>query len=137
MYNLRTGRCLLRTRMMHGQGSGGRLARTFSNRKGNQRTALGRYVILHAYTGDFGRAYRLTGLDATNDNALSRSIVLHSTTQTLTVAVERPAGAQVVDTLREALRDRRQALKTEARQLHQDWQETESLRTRKDQSSSG
>ncbi|WBA44043.1 hypothetical protein [Hymenobacter canadensis] len=64
-------------------------------------------------------------------------ITLHSTTQTLTVAVERPTGAQVVDTLREALRDRRQALKTEARQLRQDWQETESLRARKEQSNSG
>jgi hypothetical protein len=78
VYDLRTGRCLLRTRVMHGQGSGSRLARIFSNRKGSLRTALGRYVIVRAYRSRFGRAYRLTGLDATNDNALSRSIVLHA-----------------------------------------------------------
>ncbi|WP_156109425.1 hypothetical protein [Hymenobacter sp. APR13] len=48
-------------------------------------------------------------------------ITLHSTTQTLTVAVERPDETQVVDTLREALCYRRQALKTEARQLRQDY----------------
>ena len=40
-------------------------------------------------------------------------------------------GAQVVEALREALRDRRQVLKTEARQLRQDWQESETLRARK------
>ncbi|OWP61535.1 hypothetical protein CDA63_18910 [Hymenobacter amundsenii] len=59
------------------------------------------------------------------------AITMHSVTQALTVAVERAAGAQVVDTLREALRERRQALKTEAQQLRQDWQESEALRVRK------
>lgn len=60
------------------------------------------------------------------------ALTLHSATQTLTVPIERAAGAQVVDTLREALRERRQVLKTEARQLRQDWQESEMLRTRKE-----
>ena len=60
------------------------------------------------------------------------AITLHSASQTLTVPIERAAGAQVVDTLREALRERRQVLKTEARQLHQDWQESETLRARKE-----
>ena len=41
-------------------------------------SALGRYVIVGEYKGRFGKAYRLTGLDATNSNALARSIVLHS-----------------------------------------------------------
>ena len=59
------------------------------------------------------------------------ALTLHSATQTLTVPIERAAGAQVVDTLREALRERRRVLKTEARQLHQDWQESETLRARK------
>ena len=62
------------------------------------------------------------------------AITLHSATQTLTVPIERAAGAQVVDTLREALRERRRVLKTEARQLHQDWQESETLRARKEKS---
>ena len=60
------------------------------------------------------------------------ALTLHSATQTLLVPIERAAGAQVVDTLREALRERRQVLKTEARQLHQDWQESEALRARKE-----
>ncbi len=55
------------------------------------------------------------------------AITLHSATQTLTVAIERPDGAQVVTTLQEALRDHRRALKTEARQLRQVWQANERL----------
>ncbi|WP_022826211.1 hypothetical protein [Hymenobacter norwichensis] len=61
------------------------------------------------------------------------ALTLHSATQAVTVPVERAAGAQVVDTLREALCDRRQALKTEARQLRQDWQESETRQVRKGQ----
>ncbi|PWU04615.1 MAG: hypothetical protein C5B52_01255 [Bacteroidetes bacterium] len=30
------------------------------------------------YNGKFGHAYRLSGLDSTNSNALQRSVVLHS-----------------------------------------------------------
>ena len=67
-------------------------------------------------------ALELTGIVA---------ITLHSATQALTISIERAAGAQVVDTLREALRDRRRALKTEGRQLRQDWQESDALRARK------
>lgn len=59
------------------------------------------------------------------------ALTLHSATQTLTVPIERAAGAQVVDTLQEALRERRQGLKTEARQLRRDWQESETLRASK------
>ena len=60
------------------------------------------------------------------------ALTLHSATQTLTVPIERAAGAQVVDTLREALRERRQVLKREARQLRHDWQESETLRVHKE-----
>ena len=60
------------------------------------------------------------------------AVTLHSATQTLTVPIERAEGAQVVDTLREALRERRQVLKTEARELRHDWQESETLRARKE-----
>ena len=59
------------------------------------------------------------------------ALTLHSATQTLLVPIQRAAGAQVVDTLREALRDHRRTLKTEARQLRQDWQESEKLRASK------
>ena len=63
------------------------------------------------------------------------AITLHSVAQTVTVPVERPAGSQVVDTLREALRDRRRALHSEARQLRQDWQQSETLRPQAGRSS--
>ena len=38
---------------------------------------------------------------------------------------------QVIDLLGQALRERRQFLKKEARQLRHDWQESETLRVRK------
>ena len=59
------------------------------------------------------------------------ALTLHSATRTLLVPIERTAGAQVVDTLREVLRERRRALKTEACQLRRDWQESETLRAQK------
>jgi hypothetical protein len=62
-------------------GSGGRafsLMPSFSNVNGSNCSALGRYRIGGAYAGRFGRAYVLHGLDSSNDNALTRHIVLHS-----------------------------------------------------------
>ena len=63
----------------------------------------------------------LTGLTA---------ITLHTHAQQLTISIERADAGQLVDTLREALRDRRRVLKQEARQLRQDWQESQRLRKR-------
>lgn len=48
------------------------------------------------------------------------ALTLHTVTATLTVPIEREVGAQVADILREALRERRRVLKTEARQLQRD-----------------
>ena len=59
------------------------------------------------------------------------ALTLHSVTRTLTVATERETGVQVIDLLGQALRERRQLLKTEAWQLRHDWQESETLRVRK------
>jgi hypothetical protein len=56
------------------------------------------------------------------------AITLHTTTHRLTVPIKPETGGQLVDTLREALRDRRQTLQTEARQLRQDWEESKALR---------
>jgi hypothetical protein len=58
------------------------------------------------------------------------ALTLHTVTDTLTIPIERSDGAQVVDTLREALRDRRRLLKAEAHQLRQNWQESDGLRVR-------
>jgi hypothetical protein len=50
----------------------------FSNRPGCGCSAKGKYKIGYKYTGRFGAAYKLYGLDSTNSNAYDRFIVLHS-----------------------------------------------------------
>ena len=59
------------------------------------------------------------------------AVTLHAHTQQLTVIIERATGAPLVDVLREALRDRRQAFQAEARQVRQDWLEGETLDDRR------
>ncbi|AMR29535.1 hypothetical protein A0257_22180 [Hymenobacter psoromatis] len=58
------------------------------------------------------------------------AVTLHANSVQLTIAVERLTAAPFVDILREALRDRRQALQAEARQQLLNWQEGERLRAR-------
>lgn len=50
----------------------------FSNQPGCGCTALGKYKIGGSYAGRFGKAYKLYGLDSSNNNAYKRNIVLHS-----------------------------------------------------------
>jgi len=50
----------------------------FSNEPNSNSTSLGRYVVNKPYTGMFGKSYKLSGLDETNNNALKRAIVLHA-----------------------------------------------------------
>jgi hypothetical protein len=52
--------------------------RKYGNAIGCGCTSLGKYRIGYPYTGRFGLAYKLHGLDKTNDNAFSRFVVLHS-----------------------------------------------------------
>jgi hypothetical protein len=54
------------------------VAPSFSNTDGSGCTSLGRYRIGAPYTGHFGRAYKLYGLDSSNSQAFRRNIVLHS-----------------------------------------------------------
>jgi hypothetical protein len=65
----------------HGRGSDpahtGWLQR-FSNEARSHATSAGAYRTDGIYSGAHGRSIRLTGLDATNDNALSRAIVVHA-----------------------------------------------------------
>lgn len=49
----------------------------FSNVNDSKCTSLGKYYIGYSYNGQFGKAYKLYGLDKTNDNAFLRNIVLH------------------------------------------------------------
>ncbi|MEN2401472.1 murein L,D-transpeptidase catalytic domain-containing protein [Flavobacterium sp. MC2016-06] len=50
----------------------------FSNEPNSNATSLGHYLIGKSYNGMFGKSYKLTGLDATNSNAVKRAIVMHS-----------------------------------------------------------
>ena len=52
--------------------------RKYSNVPGCGCTSLGKYRIGHSYNGTFGLAYKLYGLDKTNNNAFRRYVVLHS-----------------------------------------------------------
>lgn len=65
----------------HGRGSDpahtGWLQR-FSNEAQSHATSAGAYRTDGLYVGAHGRSIRLTGLDGTNNNALSRAIVVHA-----------------------------------------------------------
>jgi len=65
----------------HGSGSdpahSGWLQR-FSNDPGSNASCEGAFVASDYYVGKHGRSQRLVGLDATNDMALDRAIVIHS-----------------------------------------------------------
>ncbi|SEO29636.1 L,D-transpeptidase catalytic domain [Flavobacterium sp. CF108] len=80
VYDLEKNEIIDQGLVAHGSGSetgiNGMLK--FSNEPNSNCTALGRYAIGKNYKGIFGKAYRLMGLDETNDNALKRAIVLHS-----------------------------------------------------------
>jgi hypothetical protein len=52
--------------------------RKYSNEPGCGCTSLGRYKTGYSYHGRFGLAFKLYGLDKTNDRAFARFIVLHS-----------------------------------------------------------
>ncbi|HTD93349.1 MAG TPA: murein L,D-transpeptidase catalytic domain family protein [Chitinophagaceae bacterium] len=52
--------------------------RKYGNTVGCGCTSLGKYKIGHSYSGRFGLAFKLYGLDKTNDKAFDRFVVLHS-----------------------------------------------------------
>ena len=62
----------------HGSGSGGfDKAYKFSNRIGSLQSSLGCSATLSSYYGKHGKSLRLNGLDKSNNNNLSRAIVIH------------------------------------------------------------
>ena len=52
--------------------------RRYGNTVGCGCTSLGKYKIGHSYMGRFGLAFKLYGLEKTNDKAYQRFVVLHS-----------------------------------------------------------
>lgn len=80
VYDLENERIIDQGLVAHGSGSETGIKGDilqFSNAPNSNCTALGRYGIEKAYKGVFGKAYRLSGMDQTNNNALKRAIVLH------------------------------------------------------------
>ncbi len=52
--------------------------RKYGNTVGCGCTSLGKYKVGYGYSGRFGLAYKLYGLDKTNSNAFKRYVVLHA-----------------------------------------------------------
>jgi hypothetical protein len=50
---------------------------TFNNTPNANATSIGKYKIGNEYSGKFGMAFKLHGLEATNDKAFERFVVLH------------------------------------------------------------
>jgi L,D-transpeptidase catalytic domain len=64
----------------HGKGSDpghSGWVQSFSNTPGSEATSSGSYLVGEAYIGEHGTSRRLAGLDAQNDQAEARAIVIH------------------------------------------------------------
>ncbi|MEO0046660.1 MAG: hypothetical protein RL705_1851 [Bacteroidota bacterium] len=79
IYNLKENKITDQGLVAHGSGSETGLENQlkFSNIPNSNTTSLGKYAVGHHYVGKFGKAYKLFGLDKTNDKAFERFIVLH------------------------------------------------------------
>lgn len=78
IYNLQQDSIELSGLVTHGSGEVNTSDIQFSNTEGSLCTSLGKYKIGNSYTGKFGLAYKLYGLDASNSNAFNRFVVLHA-----------------------------------------------------------
>lgn len=78
VYNMKKDSVELAGLVTHGSGSQGDSEDlVFSNKPNSYCTSLGRYKIGRSYNGSFGLAYKLYGLDESNNNAFGRCVVLH------------------------------------------------------------
>lgn len=79
IYDLKKDKIVDEGLVAHGCGSETGVANQlkFSNVNKSLATSLGKYSIGESYNGQFGKAYKLYGLDKSNSNAFLRSIVLH------------------------------------------------------------
>lgn len=76
--DLKNSRVLFNTYVAHGQGSGEKFARHFSNIPESYQSSLGFYITSGTYTGKNGYSMNLAGLEkGINDKAESRAIVMH------------------------------------------------------------
>lgn len=79
IYDLNKNEVIDQGLVAHGCGSetGNENKLKFSNTNNSLATSLGKYTIGESYQGQFGKAYKLYGLDTSNSNAFLRNIVLH------------------------------------------------------------
>lgn len=77
VYNMKKDSIELAGLVTHGYGSS-KEGVEFSNVPGSYCTSLGRYKVGASYNGRFGLAFKLHGLDKTNDKAFERFVVLHA-----------------------------------------------------------
>ena len=78
VYNLKKDSIELSGLVTHGSGKTNTDSIQFSNAANSLCTSLGKYKIGNSYTGKFGLAFKLYGLDNTNNKAFDRCVVLHS-----------------------------------------------------------
>jgi hypothetical protein len=79
VYNLQKDSVLQSGLVTHGRCNQNWLeGRKYGNTVGCGCTSLGKYKIGYGYNGRFGLAYKLYGLDKTNDKAFERFVVLHA-----------------------------------------------------------
>lgn len=78
VYNFKTDSIELSGLVTHGSGKIQSNEIQFSNTANSLCTSLGKYKIGNSYTGKFGLAFKLYGLDNTNSNAFNRFVVLHA-----------------------------------------------------------
>lgn len=79
VYDLKNNKVLNSGLVAHGSGGNSfSYNKDFSNEPGSACTSLGIYKIGNQYQGSFGLAFKLYGLEETNNNAFKRFVVLHS-----------------------------------------------------------
>ncbi len=78
LIDLNKNKIIRKSKVAHGRNSGGKYAKSFSNRSGSYQTSLGFYKTAEVYTGKHGKSLRLDGLESSNSNARKRAIVIHS-----------------------------------------------------------
>ncbi|MBS3915923.1 MAG: murein L,D-transpeptidase catalytic domain family protein [Bacteroidetes bacterium] len=76
----------------HGKGLGSKWdSAVFSNVPGSLCSSKGKYKIGKSYFGEFGKGYKLHGIDATNNNAFKRLVVFHYYNTQTTEEYSRPS----------------------------------------------
>ena len=79
VYNMETDSLLKSGLVAHGRCNQEWLeGRKYGNTVGCGCTSLGKYRVGYAYNGRFGEAFKLYGLEQSNDKAFDRFVVLHS-----------------------------------------------------------